>query len=214
MKRRVVIVEDDKRLREALRRAIDKSDGYTCVDNFGSGEMALKFIPQLKPDLVLMDIELNGMSGIECTARLKRDMPGLQVMVLTSFEDSDRVFKALKAGVCGYLVKWDAVDHLVDRLDEVFAGGSPISSHIARKVIQFFQQAAPEVPRDDDKRQLSPRELAILELIVEGYICKEIAGKLEISFETVRTHVRHIYEKLHIRTRAEAAVYFTKHKHG
>ena len=214
MKRRVVIVEDDKRLREALRRAIDKSAGYTCVDHVGSGEMALKIIPHLKPDLVLMDIELSGMTGIECTARLKRDMPGLQILVLTSFEDSDRVFEALKAGVCGYLVKWDAVDHLVDRLDEVFTGGSPISSHIARKVVQFFQQAAPEAPRDDDKRQLSPREMAILEMISEGYICKEIADKLDVGFETVRTHIKHIYEKLHVRSRAAAAAYFSRQQKG
>ena len=130
--------------------------------------------------------------------------------MLTSFEDSDRVFEALKAGVCGYLVKWDAVDHLVDRLDEVFTGGSPISSHIARKVVQFFQQAAPEVPRDDDKRQLSPKEMAILEMISEGYICKEIADKLDVGFETVRTHIKHIYEKLHVRSRAEAAAYFSR----
>ena len=209
MKKRVVIVEDDKRLREELRREIDRSAGYECVDQIGRAELALKIIPKLEPDLVLMDIELPGMDGIACTAQLKRDYPKLHVLVLTSFEDSDRVFNALKAGVSGYLVKWDTVGNLIERMDEVFQGGSPMTSHIARKVVQYFHRFEPE--STDDKKQLSPREMEILELIAAGFIYKEIAAKLDIGFETVRTYVKNIYEKLHIRSRAEAVVYFTKH---
>jgi DNA-binding NarL/FixJ family response regulator len=209
MKKRVVIVEDDKQLREELRREIDRSEGYECVDQIGRAELALKIIPTLEPDLVLMDIELPGMDGIACTAQLKRDYPKLHVLVLTSFEDSDRVFNALKAGVSGYLVKWDTVGNLIERMDEVFQGGSPMTSHIARKVVQYFHRFEPEPT--DDKKQLSPREMEILELIAGGFIYKEIAAKLDIGFETVRTYVKNIYEKLHIRSRAEAVVYFTKH---
>lgn len=209
MKRQVVIVEDDKRLREELRREIDRSEGYVCVDQIGSAELALKIIPLLKPDLVLMDIELPGMDGIMCTAQIKRELPDLHVLVLTSFEDSDRVFNALKAGVSGYLVKWDLAGSLLERMDEVFQGGSPMTSHIARKVVQYFHRFEPEPV--DDRKQLSPREMEILELIAGGFIYKEIAAKLDIGFETVRTHVKNIYEKLHIRSRAEAVVYFTKH---
>lgn len=209
MKRRVVIVEDDKQLREELRREIDRSEGYECVDQIGKAELALKIIPTLEPDLVLMDIELPGMDGIACTAQLKRDYPQLHVLMLTSFEDSDRVFNALKAGVSGYLVKWDSVGNLIERMDEVFEGGSPMTSHIARKVVQYFHRFEPEPT--DDKKQLSPREMEILELIAGGFIYKEIAVKLDIGFETVRTYVKNIYDKLHIRSRAEAVVYFTKH---
>lgn len=209
MKRRVVIVEDDKLLREELRREIDRSEGYECVDQIGKAELALKIIPKLEPDLVLMDIELPSMDGIACTAQLKRDYPQLHVLMLTSFEDSDRVFNALKAGVSGYLVKWDSVGNLIERMDEVFEGGSPMTSHIARKVVQYFHRFEPE-PTDGQK-QLSPREKEILELIAGGFIYKEIAVKLDIGFETVRTYVKNIYEKLHIRSRAEAVVYFTKH---
>lgn len=209
MKKRVVIVEDDKQLREELRREIDRSAGYECVDQIGKAELALKIIPKLEPDLVLMDIELPGMDGIACTAQLKRDYPKLHVLMLTSFEDSDRVFNALKAGVSGYLVKWDSVGNLIERLDEVFEGGSPMTSHIARKVVQYFHRFEPE--QAGDKKQLSPREMEILELIASGFIYKEIAAKLDIGFETVRTYVKNIYEKLHIRSRAEAVVYFTKH---
>ena len=209
MKRRVVIVEDDKQLREELRREIDRSAGYECVDQIGKAELALKIIPTLEPDLVLMDIELPGMDGIACTAQLKRDYPQLHVLMLTSFEDSERVFNALKAGVSGYLVKWDSVGNLIERMDEVFEGGSPMTSHIARKVVQYFHRFEPE--QTGDKKQLSPRETEILELIASGFIYKEIASKLDIGFETVRTYVKNIYEKLHIRSRAEAVVYFTKH---
>jgi DNA-binding NarL/FixJ family response regulator len=209
MKKRVVIVEDDKQLREELRREIDRSAGYVCVDQIGKAELALKIIPKLEPDLVLMDIELPGMDGIACTAQLKRDYPKLHVLMLTSFEDSDRVFNALKAGVSGYLVKWDSVGNLIERMDEVFEGGSPMTSHIARKVVQYFHRFEPE--QTGDKKQLSPRETEILELIASGFIYKEIAAKLDIGFETVRTYVKNIYEKLHIRSRAEAVVYFTKH---
>lgn len=209
MKKKVVIVEDDKRLREELGRQIDRSEQYECVDQIGSAELALKIIPRLRPHLVLMDIELPGMDGIVCTAQLKRELPDLHVLILTSFEDSDRVFNALKAGVSGYLVKWDLAGSLIERMDEVFLGGSPMTSHIARKVVQYFHQFEPQPV--DDRKHLSPREMEILELIAGGFIYKEIAAKLDIGFETVRTYVKNIYEKLQIRSRAEAVVYYTKH---
>lgn len=211
MKRRVIIVEDNRPLRMQLVRVINASKNYECIEHFGSAELALQMIPQLKPELVLMDIELPRMDGISCTAQLKRENPGLLVLMLTSFEDTERVFNSLKAGACGYLLKTDAtVDKLLNRMDEAFLGGSPMTCHIARKVVQYFHCFhANNIPQTSTNA-LTSREKEILDLLTTGLIYKEIGAKLDISPETVRSHVKNICEKLHVSGRTEAISLYSR----
>lgn len=203
MNRTVAIVEDDAGIRENLVALLNGSPGYRCVGTCGSAEEALAQIPHWNPDVVLMDINLPRMSGIECVARLKTRLPELLVLMLTVYEDGDSIFRALKAGASGYLIKRVATDKLIEAIEDVCTGGSPMSCQIARKVVQFFHQAGPS---DEVSENLSPRETEILELLVTGCFFKEIADRLDISGETVRTHVNHIYRKLHVRSRTEAVV--------
>lgn len=200
---RVGIVEDDASVRENLARLIDTAPGFACVAACASAEEALKRLSDANPDVVLMDIHLPGQSGIACMARLRRLLPGVQIIMLTIEEDSEQVFESLKAGASGYLVKHVTPEEILEAVSEVHRGGAPMSSHIARMVVTTFRQGG-SVPAAD----LSPREEEILRLLATGNRSKEIADALAIGIGTVNTHVRHIYDKLHVRSRAEAVARF------
>jgi DNA-binding NarL/FixJ family response regulator len=200
---RVAVVEDDRMVREVLEILLNGSPGFTCVAAYGNGEDALNGLPPLNPDVVLMDINLPGISGIECIVRLRElGVPSLFIM-LTIFEDSDAVFQSLSAGASGYLLKQTPPAKLLEAIQEVNAGGSPMSREIARKVIQSFQM--PPANRMAESG-LTKREEEILLCLIKGLLYKEIADQMCIGIETVRTHLRHIYEKLQVRTRSEAIV--------
>jgi DNA-binding NarL/FixJ family response regulator len=203
--RRVAIVEDDSGLRHQLEKILKHADHATCVGSYCSAEEALEKINAAQPDVVLMDINLPGMSGIECVARLRKDLPDAHVMMLTIYEDSDRIFKALQAGADGYLVKSSPTETLLEAIDDVYKGGSPMSSHIARKVVRQFRQAEPESSEADN---LAPRERQVLDLLACGYVYKEIADQLGIGVETVKTYVKSTCKKLHVRNRIEAVAKF------
>lgn len=199
---KVAIVEDNKTTREGLKTIIDLSPGHGCVCVCQTAEEALSLIPQHQPDVVLMDIQLPKMSGVECVARLKELMPQVQVIMVTVYQDPDRIFRALRAGASGYLLKRAAPEMVLNAIRDVQQGGVPMSSEIARKVIGYFQTqpvVAPEIEK------LSPRELEILNLIAPGFSNKEIADRLGISIESIRWHLKNIYHKLHVHSRTEAA---------
>jgi DNA-binding NarL/FixJ family response regulator len=204
---RVALIEDNPAMRRNLERMLQRAPGLTCVGICRTGEEALEHIPASKPEVVLMDINLPGISGIECTARLKQMMPAIQVIMLTVYEDSESIFSALKAGACGYLLKRSSPSDILDAIDNVRSGGAPMTSEIARKVVFAFHEPA---PAHGETASLSAREQEILELLSQGKLSKEIADQLQISFHTVRVHLKHIYEKLHVRSRAEAAFKFIK----
>jgi DNA-binding NarL/FixJ family response regulator len=206
----VSIVEDDASARGILTDWIRRAQGFHCVGAHGSGEIALEAVPLEKPTVVLMDINLPGMSGIECVRRLKPLLPDAQFVMLTVYEDSDHIFNALLAGASGYLLKQTPRDELLEALTEVHAGGSPMTSNIARKVVQSFQRLGAQSSEAED---LSPREREVLELLARGYLYKEIAESLHLSVPTVNTYIRRIYEKLHVRSRSQAVAKFT-HVHG
>lgn len=195
---KVAIVEDDAQIREGLAFLISNSGGLKCVGTYPNAETALEHIPAQHPDVVLMDVQLPGMSGIECISRLKSKMPGLQIMMLTVFDDPDRIFRSLKAGASGYLVKKTPPAQLVEAIRDLHRGGSPMSGQIARRVVELFQQPLPGTEK------LTGREREILDFLTRGFLYKEIALETGISVETVRTHIRNIYQKLHVRTRTEA----------
>ncbi|HEY4416783.1 MAG TPA: response regulator transcription factor [Verrucomicrobiae bacterium] len=199
---KVAIVEDNKTTRESLRTIIDLSSDYRCVCVCETAEEALEMIPKFQPNVVLMDIQLPKMSGVECVARLKELMAQVQVIMVTVYQDPDRIFRALSAGASGYLLKRSTPDMVLNAIRDVQQGGVPMSAEIARKVIGYFQTqpvAAPEVEK------LSPRELEILNLIAPGFSNKEIADRLGISTESIRWHLKNIYHKLHVHSRTEAA---------
>ena len=201
MKKTVALVEDDRRLRDQLVQILEDIEDIECVIVCASAEEALEKIPSKNPDVVLMDIKLPRMSGIQCVAELKKILPEVQVIMVTVYEDSDRIFKALKAGASGYLVKSGPPEQLIAAIRDVFAGGAPMSGHIARKVVQHFHVLGP-APSEADN--LSPREQQVLDLLAMGFIYKEIGGKLDIGTETVRTYVKNICQKMHVRGRVEA----------
>jgi DNA-binding NarL/FixJ family response regulator len=203
---RVGIVEDNRSVRENLAVLIDRAAGYSCVGACASAEEALKRLPEAGPDVVLMDIHLPGRSGIECVASLRRLAPQSQVIMLTVEEDTQQVFESLKAGATGYLVKHVTPEEILEAVAEVHRGGAPMSSQIARLVVNVFR--TPET-KDEPQILLSPREEEILRLLARGHRSKEIADELQIGSGTVNTHIRHIYEKLHVRSRAEAVARFT-----
>jgi DNA-binding NarL/FixJ family response regulator len=187
--------------REILVGWIRRADGFRCVSEYDDAESTLTQLPQEKPSVVLVDINLPGMNGIECVRRLKPRLPGTQFVMVTVYEDANHIFNALSAGASGYLLKHMRRNELLAALKDVHAGGSPMSSQIARRVVQSFQRAGIESGNSDD---LSPRENEVLELLARGYLYKEIATVLQISVETVNTYIRRIYEKLHVRSRAQA----------
>jgi DNA-binding NarL/FixJ family response regulator len=198
---RVIIVEDDREMREGLERIIRANPALECTVTCSTGEEAIESIPANIPDIVLMDINLPGISGIECVKRLKPALSFTQFMMCTVYEDNDNVFDSLCAGATGYLLKNSPPSKITDAVIDLFHGGSPMSPVIARKVIQAFRPAA-EQSKDIEK--LTNREREMLDLLGKGYRYKEIADQLSISFETVRTHIHHIYEKLHVQSRTEA----------
>jgi DNA-binding NarL/FixJ family response regulator len=200
---RIAVVEDDKTVRDGLQMLLNGSPGFSCVAAYGTGEEAVAGLPGVNPDVVLMDINLPGMNGIECIISLKEQNLSMLFIMLTVFENTDAIFQSLSAGATGYLLKQTPPAKLLESIQEVFHGGSPMSGEIARKVVQSFQH-----PEGTSKQLpgLTKREEEILSYLVKGYFYKEIAGLLFISTETVRTHIRNIYEKLQVRTRTEAIV--------
>lgn len=203
---RVSIVEDDDRLRAEFSGLIEATAGMTLASVSPSAEDALSRIPANKPDVVLMDVNLGGMNGIECTRRLKAENAQLQIVMLTSFESNDKIFESLSAGATGYVLKRAPAAQILDAVRDVHEGGSPMSAAIARKVVQFFGAPAP-VPVTtwaSEVDQLTDRERAVLLALSEGQQYKEIADTLAISINTVRKYIKSIYEKLHVNTRLEA----------
>jgi len=200
---RVSIVEDEARIRKQLSALITDAPGFRCAGVYASGEEALREIPRQPPDVVLMDINLGGISGVECTYRLKKVAPQVQIVMLTVYEDSEKIFAALEVGASGYLLKRTPPDEILKAIKDVQQGGAPMSSYIARQVVQSFARKT-----DAQAPELAPREADVLALVAKGYINKEIAEKLGISLETVRSYLKNIYEKLHVRSRTEAAMKF------
>ena len=208
---KVAIVEDNATLRKYLAEVIGNTPGHRCVCACASAEEAVVEIPAHKPNVVLMDIHLPGESGIACTARLREKMPNLQVIMLTVYKDIKMIFQALKAGACGYVLKRSDDREILEAIAEVRSGGAPMTSEIARMVVRSFM-GTPKVSDVNGTDQLSSRELEILALVAEGCPNKEIASRLFISNGTVRTHLMHIYEKLHVRCRTEAAAKYLRSK--
>ncbi len=196
----VAIVEDDDKIREGLAFVISNARGFGNATTFSSGEEALQKIADANPDIVLMDIGLPGMTGIECLKKMKQMLPSLAVVMLTVFEDSEQVFNSIMAGASGYLLKKTPPGKLVKHLQELRHGGAPMSAQIARRVLDFFQSKPPSKEFDE----LSSREVQILNELVKGYTSKQIAEELFISSTTVRDHLKSIYHKLHVHTRTEA----------
>jgi DNA-binding NarL/FixJ family response regulator len=196
----VAIVEDIREIREGLRVLIDNSNDFICKDVYASAEEAMEMIPQSQPDVVLMDIHLPGISGIECIRQIKSECPSTQFIMSTVYEDDDNIFESLKAGASGYLLKKTEPVKILEAIKEVYSGGSPMSTQIARKVIASFQ--APN--GIDETGVLTPKEKEILKALSKGLRYKEIASDMHISIETVRSHVRKIYEKLQVQSRTEA----------
>lgn len=203
---RIAIVEDNKVIRESLAAYVHTDSSLRCVCACGSAAEAVSLLPQHQPEIVLMDIQLPGQSGIECTAYLKQLLPAVKIIMVTVYGDPDRIFKALRAGACGYLLKRCTPEELVAAIREVREGGAPMSREIARHVIAYFQQTTVPPTGAEEIAELSPREREILELVARGFADKEIADKLGVRHGTVRWHLQHVYEKLHVRSRTEAVV--------
>ena len=199
----VCIVEDDQSLRTSICQFINLIPDFECPHVFASGEEFLKGTLDPKPNVVLMDINLPRMNGIQCVSRLKSIMPDVQVLMLTVYENSNRIFEALTAGASGFLVKNTPPEKLLEAIRDVANGGGPMSGHIARKVIQAFQ---PTGKGTSIKENLTPREKEILELLSRGFAYKQIAGELNLGIGTVQTHLSRIYRKLHVNCRTEAVV--------
>ena len=204
----VYIVEDSSMICSSLESVIASSPDLRCIGTSANAEQALRAIPKNVPDVVLMDIELPGMSGIECTAQLKRLLPQVRVLILTVYKDPEQIFKALEAGASGYLLKRSPVDEILRGIRDVKEGGAPMTAEIAAKVVQSFHKPMPAA--GPAVQSLTARESEILGLLAQGYVAKEIADKLGISYETVRDHLAHIYEKLHVRSRTEAVIKYFK----
>jgi len=206
----VSIVEDNDKLRGTLAKVIGRAEGFRFVSDYPSAEEALADLPKVKPDVVLMDINLPGINGVECVRKLKFLLPQTQVMMLTVYEDTENIFNALAAGANGYMLKRTPTKDLIEAIREVHRGGSPMTTHIARLVVQSLQKpvAAPSASSGGELSDLSEREQQVLDLLAQGLIYKEIAEKLNIGYETVHTYIRRIYEKLQVRTRTEAVAKF------
>ena len=201
----VAIVEDDFKTRENLQTILREAPGFQCLGAFASGEAALEGLPKLRPEVVLMDINLPKMSGVECTRQLKLLRPESLIVMLTVYDDSDRIFHALQMGASGYLLKRSPADEILRAIQDVRKGGSPMSNYIARKVVQSFQrQGASEKPAEN----LSKRETEVLEYVAQGYTNKEVAEALGLSVETIHAYLKNIYTKLHVRSRTEAVMKF------
>ncbi|HTL72326.1 MAG TPA: response regulator transcription factor [bacterium] len=201
----IAIVEDDQGLRESLTALIRREPRLRCVGEYATAEAALAAIPVKGSDVVLVDINLPGMSGIELVAKLKAKMPKLQLMMITMYEDCDQIFASLQAGATGYLLKRSQPAEIVQAIEQMHVGGSPMSPEIARKVVSFFHKNSSRASGVD---QLTKRETEILSQLAKGYMYKEIADNMGIGMETVRTHLQNIYGKLHVHSRTDAVVKF------
>jgi DNA-binding NarL/FixJ family response regulator len=201
----VALVEDNERVREGLRVLIDGSDGFRCRAAYGSAEEALSRLAGEKPDVVLMDINLPKMSGIECVEQLKVKFPEMQVMMLTVYQDDEKIFRSLVAGATGYVLKKTPPAELLEAIRSLHEGGSPMSDQIARRVVEAFQRMGKS---SKPAENLSERENEILTFLARGYQDREIADQLFLSVKTVHTHLRNIYQKLHVRSRTEAVLKF------
>lgn len=203
---RVCLVEDHPKTRESLVKLLRLSEAVVCIGTFASAEEAEREIPKLQPDIVVMDINLGGeRTGIDCVAKLKIEHPQIQILMLTTFDDNDLIFNSLRAGASGYLLKTATAKELLNAIADLHAGGSPMSSHTARKLVAYFQQIRQPSSEMDT---LTPREHEILGLLSKGLAYKEIADKLGIAFRTVQAHLHTIYGKLHVQTRTEAVLKF------
>jgi DNA-binding NarL/FixJ family response regulator len=208
MKKSIMIVEDDQNLREQLVKLIETTSDMQCVGAFPSAESALFQVAKQNPDIILMDIKLPGMSGIECLTIVKKNLPNVQVIMVTIYEDNGLIFEALKAGANGYLIKSSPPGEMLAAIRDAFNGNTPLSGPIALRVMEYFHKIGPTSKEAED---LSLRERQVLDLLAMGFIYKEIGIKLEISAETVRSHVKRICQKLHVRSRIEAiAKHWTK----
>ncbi len=205
----VAIVEDREEVRQGLAFLIDSAPGFECVGKFESAEDALDAFPTLSVHVVLMDIGLPGMDGIQAVGVIKERWPSIQIMMLTVYEDDERMFNSLKAGATGYVLKKTQPAKLLQNIQSLHEGGSPMSSQIARRLVESFH--VPTVVESAEDK-LTPREEEILELLAQGFRYQEIADQLFISLDTVRTHIRHIYEKMHVRSRTEATVKYLKRR--
>lgn len=208
MKIPVIVVEDDSRLREGIKEMIDSDPECDCVGAFGSGEEAVEKAPALSPRVAVMDINLPGMDGIECVGHLAAKLPELQIVMLTVYQDTDNLFRALAAGAHGYLLKPARARDLLAAIKDIHRGGAPMTSALARKVVDAFcnqaaQKPAPAAPETDDS-DLAPREREVLDLLAQGFSYKEIADKINLGFATVHTYVLRIYKKLHVRSKNAA----------
>jgi DNA-binding NarL/FixJ family response regulator len=205
------VVEDDAPLREILTSWIREAEGFSILGAFPDAESATSSIAELRPDVAIVDINLPGLSGIECVRALKPRIPGTQFVMLTVYEDSNHIFDALSGGATGYLIKTTPRETLIGALREVYGGGSPMSSTIARKVVQSLQQSKPKANPSD---VLSKRENEVLVLLAQGYLYKEIADTLGIGLQTVNTHIRRVYEKLHVHSRGQAVALYANIPHA
>ena len=202
----VSIVDDESQLRQSIETFINGSPGFRCVSAYGNADSAIKGVVKDRPDVVLMDINMEGMDGIECVERLKKLVPGIQIVMLTVYEDADQIFRALAAGASGYLLKRLNPDKLLEAIREVHEGGSPMSYSIARKVVASFQKAGRTA--SEQRALLSPREQMVLDCLAKGLAYKQIADQLGISVTTIRSYLRRIYEKLHVQSRSEAVAHY------
>jgi DNA-binding NarL/FixJ family response regulator len=206
----VSIVEDAAGVREALVRLLDNANGFQCLASYPDAETALAGIPSRAPDVVLMDIDLPGMNGVECVRKLKMQLPEVRVVMLTVYENPEKIFDALSAGAVGYLLKKRLTEDLLAAIQDAYSGGAPMSSQIARKVVQFFQK----IPASNSMESLSARELEVLDLLAKGFLVKEIADRTGLGYGTVRTYIRRIYEKLQVHSRSQAVAKYLQPRGG
>jgi DNA-binding NarL/FixJ family response regulator len=204
---KVAIVEDDAGIRASLAALIRRAPEFKLTGDYPDADAALKAIPEKPPNVVLMDINLPGMNGVECVRQLKAALPAVQFLMLTVYEDSDSLFRSLKAGASGYLLKRTASARLLEAIQDVHAGGAPMTPQLARRVVQFFSKPA---EGDSTMAHLTPGERDFLDQLANGYAYKEIADRMNISIDTVRSYVRTVYEKLHVHSRTEAVVKYLR----
>jgi DNA-binding NarL/FixJ family response regulator len=197
----VAVVEDDAQVRHSLAGILKRGPGVTCVGEFADAEAALRDIPRLHPKVVLMDINLPGMDGVECVRQLSVLVPDVQIVMLTVYDNTEAIYNSLAAGASGYLLKPVSGAQLLAAVRDVFAGGAPMTSNIVRKVVQAFKKPA---PADKETESLSPREQEVLDLLSKGYLYKEIADQLKVSYGSVHTYIERVFKKLHVRSRAQA----------
>jgi DNA-binding NarL/FixJ family response regulator len=204
----VAIVEDDARVRRTLADIIRRATDCECTSEYATAEAAISGVPLRPPQVILMDIDLPGMNGVECVRRLADKVPQTQILMLTVYKDTDSIFEALAAGAVGYLVKPVRAAQLLAAIRDVYGGGAPMTSSIARKVVQMFRQGRPS---PHEVENLSPREQEVLDYLAQGFLYKEIADRIGVSYATIRTHIERIYHKLHVRSRSQAvARYFSR----